>query len=112
MNLNPPFQNGEPTEQVASSILASQLEKMSLNSGDLIIVRLSKDYRQRLSPQKVGFWAKAILDKMSKMLKSMKKKDVDAILLDEGVSLEKVPLADLKKIVAKLEAMKAEQKTN
>lgn len=104
-SIKPPFQpGGEPSADVKDALLKSAMEKLSLADGDLIIIRLATEYRRKLSQQKAQFWMKASGAALRKVLDGIGKKKVDFAFLDEGIKLEKVPLEDLKKIVAKLEA--------
>jgi hypothetical protein len=109
-SVKPPFQGGEPTSEVKDSLLKSSMEKLTLADGDLVIVRLSTDYRRKLNHQQAQFWMKASGTALRKVLDGIGKKKVDFVFLDEGVKLEKVPLVDLKKLVAKLEAEQSQEK--
>jgi hypothetical protein len=109
--MKPPFlPGGEPTPDVKDSLLKSSMEKLTLSDGDLIVVRTAIEYRRKLNHQQAQFWMKASGTALRKVLDGIGKKKVDFVFLDEGVKLEKVPLVDLKKLVAKLEADESQKK--
>jgi len=110
-SMKPPYlPGGDPAPDVKDALLKSVIEKLSLADGDLIIIRLAIEYRRKLSQQKAQFWMKASGAALRKVLDGIGKKKVDFAFLDEGIKLEKVPLVDLKKLVAKLEAEQKEEK--
>jgi len=100
--IQPPIKNDEPTAQVKDSLLKSTYEKLSLSDGDVLVVRLSAEYRKKMNPQQASWWVRAAIKNMRSILSNIGKKN-EVIFLDEGVKLEKIPLEDLKKIVKQAE---------
>jgi hypothetical protein len=100
--MQPPIVNNEPTPEVAKVLLKSEISKITPNDGDLLIVRIPKSFRNRLSPAHVKFWMKAAGMQMKQCLDNIGKPKTDVIFLDEGVKLEQVPAEDLKKIAEKV----------
>jgi hypothetical protein len=94
--MQPPFADGQPTPEVTASLLKSTIEKLSLADGDLVIVRLAPEYRQKLPLNKAKFWVQACLMKLQAEIGRSK---VGVVFLDDGVKLEKVPLKDLRNIL-------------
>jgi hypothetical protein len=96
-----PMIGNEPTKEVLQELLKAEINKLSVSNGDVLIIRVSKEHRRKMTAQQVSYWMHAAGLAVKRALKDIGRSKTEVLFLDDGVKIEMIPIDDLKKIVEK-----------
>jgi len=87
-------------------LFESKMDRLCLGDGDLIVIRMSKEYRKVMTPEVSRRWMQMTNAAINHSLRSIGKK-AEVMFLEEGINLERIPIEDMRKILASMESKHA-----